>query len=420
MSRDDITDDPTVKRELRDLEGIIPENTDRRRFLGTAMATMFGLGAAGCLEGDVTPTATEASGDGGDGGSTPTQDSNGQDLVEANKNSVVWRTAWKAESDYSMSYAASLRGFWADQNIRPVPVARKGFGSPDTARRVGTGKEYIGMGAVDPAIGGLIEGYELKIMGGSKTRNALAMIYRPDRLENALDVEGKTVAMWSAYVENSFQLLLEEAGVSQSDVDMMVGDKATSYAQLAQGEVDAIWGTLGNIPEAENAIQDNDFSLQADPFYNYLPLYGYLNYVNNTFLEENPEYVTRVLEGYSHALGWVILNPRKAVKMMRQDVNQALQTGNIDAQIEVVKVAVIATNLTKEAKENGLCYLSEDALQTTFDGLTEALDLGDQPPSTDDGWTSQPRDNADLRTFSSDEWKQAEETAKRYTQLFDV
>lgn len=141
-------------------------------------------------------------------------------------------------------------------------------------------------------------------------------------------------------------------------------------------------------------------------------------YANNSFLEENRDYVRAVLEGYSHALGWVMMNPGEAVDFIREDVNDALAVQERDTQIETVKIAIVAANLLEDLRESGLCSLEEEILQNTYDNLTEALGLGDEPPSTDDTADFESMEEADLRVLSEDEFSEAEENAQRYIDMY--
>jgi ABC-type nitrate/sulfonate/bicarbonate transport system substrate-binding protein len=276
----------------------------------------------------------------------------------------------------------------------------------------------LGQGGADPAIGEMIEGGDLQVMGGAKTLNALALMYRQDSLDDPLDLAGKTLLVESAYEQQTVQLIFDVAGVTEDDLTLQQADPSAAYSLLARGEADAIWGTMGNIPPAQRALEETDVELGATALNAHMPIYGYITYVNGEFYNNNPEYTQRVLAGYSHALGWVMLNPREAVEFMRQDVNQALQTQEVETQMEVVKVALIASNLTEEAESRGIGALTEDKLQSTFDNLTNALDLGDSPPSTDDFYARELNQNADLRQFSSSEWDTAVENAQPYVDLY--
>ncbi|HZD43949.1 MAG TPA: hypothetical protein VE134_07835 [Methanomicrobiales archaeon] len=118
------------------------------------------------------------------------------------------------------------------------------------------------------------------------------------------------------------------------------------------------------------------------------------------------EYVTRILSGYSHACKWCMLHPDKVLDIMTKDINQALQTQKRSLLREKLKVAV-AISTSKEVKNNGFCYFNEKTTQDSLDNYGAALlDDPSKLESAKKLITTEPLKNADLATFSSDEWKQ--------------
>lgn len=387
-------DDGKAEQELRDLDGIVPAGINRRKFLGYSVASLATVSLAGCMS-----NGNSGGNGGGNGGG-----------------GIVFRNTWDAEPDYAPAYVADRRGFWKDQGLDPGPTAEPGNGSGDTAQRIGTGTEMLGGGGIDPVIGGLIEGYELTVIGGMKTRGAVALMYTG--FDDPMDLEGRTILVESAYEQDTLPMLLDVAGVSEDQVDIQNADPAAAYGLLADGDADAIWGTMGNVPAAEAALSDSNVELSVEPLYKHNPVYGYVLYANNGFIESDRDYVLGTLQGYSHALGWTILNPGKAVDFMREEVNDSLQVQERKTQVETVKVAVLASNLVEEARKNGLCYIREDTLQTTYDELTKRLDLGDEPPNTGETFAIDLLEEAELRMFSSDEWNKATENCQRYLDMY--
>lgn len=401
------------RAQIRELDGIIPEGIDRRKFLTASLAAATGL-VAGCT-GDTpstqTTSATEATEtNAGDSATTST----GSETIVKN---VVWRQPWKPNPSYSLAYAAQLNGFWEEEDIS-APTVRKGFGSGDTVKRVMTGKENLGMASISPQITALSEGEGIKIYGIGKARAQYSLIYRKDRMDSGTDLADKTVLITSALSKQQWPLYESAVDVPES-LNVKFSQEATSAALLAQGEVDATWTGIYSYADMQDVMPDG-VELGVTPLYSLVPTYGFTLIANGEWMNEsnNLEYATRVLEGYSNAAKWAFMHPEQTIEIMRSDVNQALQVTEKEVLIEQFKAGVIATNLTDGIRDNGLGYLNEEVLSSTIDLLSNAIGI-ESPPSIENVADFRPQENADLATFSSDEWSQVQEYAQPYTDMFE-
>lgn len=397
--------------EIRRLDGIVPESLDRRQFFKGAVGVTVGGLLAGCSGGG---------GSGQENTPTPTSDSDGSESAEGSGDddlvrNVTFRSAWKAEPNYAIGYAAQLQGHWADQMIGGVTY-RKGFGSGDTAKRVGTGKEALGLGSVSPQISGLAQGYDMQIFGTAKARSQLALLYRKDKISDPTGdgLADKTIVAESALNEQSWPVYADAVNAPDSTT-LEFAAESGAVALVASGDADAIWGTLDDFGPFNDAM---DVDIGASPLYNHSPSYGYTLIVNNEFLnaEDNFEFTKRVLEGYSAAGKWTLLNPEKAIDMMVNDVNQALSTQERASLLDNMKAGVAATNLTDGVKNNGFAYLDEDVLSNTLTNLGGAL--GVEPPSADEVGAFDLQNKAELATFSQDEFEQVNDFADPYDEFF--
>lgn len=397
--------------EIRRLDGFIPESVDRRAFFKSAVGvTVSGLlaGCTGGSEGDSTEQQqTPPSTDSNDS----TEASSDDDMVR----NVTMRSAWKAEPNYAIGYASQLRGHWSDKGIGGVTY-RKGFGSGDTAKRVGTGKEALGLGSISPQISGLAQDYDMQIFGTAKARSQLALLYRKDKISDPTGdgLADKTVVAESALNEQAWPVYVNAANVPDSTT-LEFAEESGAVSLVSSGDADAIWGTIDDYgPFAESM----DAEIGVMPLYNQSPSYGYTLIVNNEFLNgtDNFEFTKRVLEGYSEAGKWVLLNPEKAIDMMVNDVNQALSTQDRASLLDNMRAGVASTNMTEGVRDNGFAYLDKDVLSNSLSSLGEALDV--DPPSADEVGAFDLQDEAELATFSKDEFKQVGDFADPYDEFF--
>lgn len=403
-------DDRTRELE-RTLDGILPESVDRRKFIHSSVASVMGGMLAGC---------TGGSGDGdsasdGGGGSTDSQstpETGGQSTTQGEQmitRDVIWRQPWKATTNYSVAFLAANQGYFSDNNVS-APDVRAGNGSGDTARRVGTGKEMLGAGSITPVITGLAEGLDVRIYGTQKAKNGLALIYRKDLMDSPDEVGEASVAIQSdGLPRNTWPVYKDQANVPDTVDETFAADKAIN-ALFTEGDVAAMWTPVGTVAELTQLV---DADLGVDLLYTHLPAYGYVTYSYTDWLADNQEYVTRVLEAYSRAGKWVLLNPETATDVMRQEVNTNLQATDKAVELDKLRISVAFINMTDGVRNNGFGYLNMDALSNSLDQIGQALGVSGLPPAEEVAATSVV-ENAELAPFSSDEWSQLEEFTAEY------
>ncbi|MFC7135413.1 MULTISPECIES: ABC transporter substrate-binding protein [Salinibaculum] len=407
-----------IKSEVRKLDGIIPEKLDRRSFFKGSVAAITGGFLAGC-QGSSDGSGGDTS-DGSDGSGGSTSSSDGDKLIR----SVVWRSAWEAGPNYAPEYMAEKEGFWGDEDISP-PSVKRGFGSGDTTKRVGTGTEKIGFSAVSPQVSGSSPGSDLDFLlfGTGKARSSVGLFYRTDVLSDAdpETLRGKTIARsTSGAVTPTLPMYLEEKGLTPGeDINVQVSETAANL--MLQGKVDALWDTINTYGQAQAQI---DQETNADMLYSYVPVVGYNCIVNGAWLEEedNVEFTSRVLSGYSSALKWTLLNPDKAIDIMVQEVQPSLEVESREALHARMQTGVAATNLSETTKENGFGYLSLTDLENTFNQLAERLDGVDAAGwdiNIEDHVATEVRDNAEYAVPTNDEWNQMIEYAGEFGELYE-
>lgn len=135
------------------------------------------------------------------------------------------------------------------------------------------------------------------------------------------DLEGKSVAATRGTDPHFFLLqALDEAGLTEDDVEVVHLQHPEGQSALVQDDVDAWAGLDPHMAELELERDVNLF--YRKPGFN---TYGFLNVLDG-FLEEHPEDVRRVLETYERGRKWAIDNPQEtastlaAESEMSQDV----------------------------------------------------------------------------------------------------
>jgi sulfonate transport system substrate-binding protein len=108
---------------------------------------------------------------------------------------------------------------------------------------------------------------------------------------------------------------LNEAGLSQTDVEIINLQHADGQAALARGDVDA-WAGLDPIMAAAE-VNDGVRLIYRNIAFN---SYGVLN-VRERYLERSPDMVTKVLECYQEARAWIVANPDAAVELLAREAS---------------------------------------------------------------------------------------------------
>lgn len=372
----------------------LPESINRRKFLMGTVATMGSLGLAGCTGGR----------DSGESGNTSKSGGTGP----------IWRYGWKAEPSYSVGFVAEQRDTWSAHLDTP-PNVKEGFGSGDAAKRVGTGKEAMGMAAGVPVIINFAKGGEYKIYGAGKARSQLGLIYNAERINGRDDLQGITVTRsGSAPQQLSWPFFRDSLGYSKGDMTVKGANEAGAAAQLGQGKIDAVYDTITDWTAIRSKI---DTKIGFISLYSVVQIYGYNTFVNTSFLENRgTDYMANLMTAYSKAGKWVMLNPKKAVEIMRQEVNTDLQTVSVDSLLKGLRAGVIAVNTTDVVKKNGFGYLDTDILSKTIEVIGNASEL--KLPSVDEIAATEIQENAELSSFSDSEWQQVLENGKPFTKQF--
>lgn len=146
-------------------------------------------------------------------------------------------------------------------------------------------------------------------------------------IESIQDLEGKRVAATLGTDPYIFLLrALDEAGISEDDVEIVNLQHGDGASALSSGSVDA-WAGLD--PHMARLELESDAELfYRNPDFN---TYGFLS-VREEFAEQYPDYVDRVIKVYEKAREWTIDNPEKAAEILAEEASIELEVAK--TQIE--------------------------------------------------------------------------------------
>ncbi len=127
-------------------------------------------------------------------------------------------------------------------------------------------------------------------------------------------LKGKKVAATKGTDPYFFLLQsLHEAGLRQSDVEIVNLQHSDGKVALERGDVDA-WSGLDPFM-AQTEIEQGSKLIYRNIAFN---TYGFLN-ARTAFLEDYPAYVERVLTQYERARAWILADPEGAVTILAEE-----------------------------------------------------------------------------------------------------
>lgn len=135
-------------------------------------------------------------------------------------------------------------------------------------------------------------------------------------IDSVADLKGTKIAATKGTDPYFFLLqALNEAGLSEADVEIINLQHADGQAALSRGDVDA-WAGLDPIM-ATIEVSDGAKLLYRNIDFN---SYGVLN-AREKFLNESPEIVDQVLDCYEQARAWIQANPDAAAEILASEAS---------------------------------------------------------------------------------------------------
>ncbi len=182
-----------------------------------------------------------------------------------------------------------------------------------------------------------------------------ALVVRGDSaITSVAELKGKKIAATRG-TDPFFFLLrsLKEAGLSQSDVEIVNLQHADGRAALIRGDVAAWSGLDPHMASAE--LTDNAKIIYRNIDFN---TFGTLN-VREEFAQKYPDYVKKVVLAYERARKWILDNPDEAAKIL--------------AEVGKIDLAVAKRQITERTVLNKDVGAPNDALRAALQAVVPIL-----------------------------------------------
>lgn len=234
----------------------------------------------------------------------------GKDGSESANGEVTIRVA--VQKSIAIPYLAEALGYYEDEfaedNVK-VELVEFSLG-PEVIEAVASGGIDIGFLGDVPAFAGLINGGDYKIVGRWESDNSSYLITRDDaNIKSLADLKGKKLSYAFGSTQTALvYAYLEDAGLTDNDVELVNLSLADSVTSIASGDVDA---AVVDELRATQAVEKGGVS-------KLLNSEGYKLFVSpiiatNSFTSEHGDLTGRVLKAVERAAEYSEENPDDAI-----------------------------------------------------------------------------------------------------------
>lgn len=330
--------------------GMTPSRARTRPFRAASLSLVLVFALAACgSQGDAGPTSEQG---------------NGQAVDQ-----VSFLLDFIPKGQTSPFLLALDKGFWAKRGLS-VQVSR-GYGSSDTAVRVGAGEAQFGFAGVSATMNAISEGLPLIEVAAIAHTLPTATYALPEAgvVEHA-DLAGKTIVT-NPVGENLAVFTAYCAATDldcERDVEWLYSEQA-GLAQLTAGQGDIIltWITdLGEWWLQEPPLEPTNIWLGRD-----LGIYGNGIIANSELVEEDPDLVRRfvegALEGYQYILQGGESAQREAIAALFKYYPELKDAENAE-ELHLANLKLfLSLMLAPEVEETGIGYFETEKTKRTLD-----------------------------------------------------
>jgi NitT/TauT family transport system substrate-binding protein len=292
---------------------------------------------------------------------------------------ITIRQDWTHGGHHAAMWVALDKGWYAEKGLT-VSIVR-GFGSADTAKMIGIGKEPVGQCDAGAVILAQLKGTEQKIVGSYIPTAPYCFVSPIDKgIRTPKDLEGKIVAVSAASGEYTvWQAFLKKAQVNESAIKLNIVSVDMLNTQLLTGKVDAVMTyAISGVALAKV----NDLPIDVIMFKDHgVDLYSNSLTVHTPWLAENgnEELLRRFIEATYRGMKYALLNPTEAMEIIaRRNPDTIIGEKEKRYQLERLRLWA-AGNITADNRKFGLGYISEEKMRYTNDVITQYVHKGPEP-----------------------------------------
>jgi NitT/TauT family transport system substrate-binding protein len=315
---------------------------------------------------------------------------------------------WIPKGQTAPFFLAAEKGFWEKRGLK-VNVSR-GFGSGDTAVRVGKGQAEFGWAGVSAVMNTIAEGLPLQEVAITAHRAPGSLFSLDAELDGPESLKG----LRGALEPNAEEASLMRAYAEQNglDFDEDIDWEFTEGAGLqlaASGKTDVVadWGT--NVPEwwqQDPSLDPNLLWVGVE-----LGIYGNGIITQPDYLEDNADVAEAFVEGAVEAYQYVLEGGEEAQQeaidaLFKAEPTVAALPGAEEFHLANLQM-FLSVMLDESVKEHGLGYMVPDRVDASLDFINNYL--LDEPLAREDAFAMDPQ-LIDDQEFMIEDWDAAVES----------
>lgn len=314
-------------------------------------------------------------------------------------------------------YMALERGLWAERGLS-VQISR-GFGSSDTAVRIGGGEGHFGFASIPDTLRTAGEGISIVEIAPLITRDADAVMAHPD---NTISSPDDLIGLQGAAdpdedpTQTYLAAFLDQNGLDINDLDW-AGVSDAGLSTIVAGQADLVLDWITELP----AWWLQDPPLEPSTLWHggELDVYGNSIMTRPEVIEENPDLARRFVEGVAEAYKQVIEGDEavheEAIDLLfRYNPELEEQPNARDFHLNNLKLMLSLIASAEETAEGGLCYFQQEKLDRTAEIINEYV--LDEPVSPEEAFIAVDDQVIESGQFVIDD---REEVLDRYATIMD-
>jgi NitT/TauT family transport system substrate-binding protein len=252
------------------------------------------------------------------------------------------------------------KGFFRARGIELAYLP--GAGGGDAIRNLLSGQGDVAFTDPGSVYAALDKGEKLRIIYDIYPQNIFNVVaLKSSGITKPADLKGRKIGVYSlsSGTRTNLQLLLNQAGLSESDVTIVVTG-LLNFAPLMQGQVDAtaatdtglMVGRLKGLGEVNVMEVRDSLNMSSDVFV-----------VREETYQQKKDVLKRFLAAYRDSALWMMASPQEAAKLA---VKRAIDGQNEAVNLEVIKLRN-ASSISPLTQQKGLGAIDIDTLQKGAD-----------------------------------------------------
>jgi NitT/TauT family transport system substrate-binding protein len=285
---------------------------------------------------------------------------------------VSMRLEWFPQAQFAGFMIAEHKG-WYDEAGVDMTLAP---GGPDiqAARQVVTGVDDFGVTQPNRVVAARANGGPIvQVLQYHQTGMSVYIARKDSGIETIEDVRGRSVGLWMGGDEFEFLGMLDAAGISQDDVEIV--PQGATITPFLEGAYDVVQVTTFNelqLVLANGLTMDDLTVLSADDLG--VALLGDGLSTSEDLIADDPETVQAVVDASLRGWKFAIENPREAAEIIAEMAEDTSVEEQYTQLVENAKLVCTGLTLT-----DGLGTIGEESFQVAADTLVDSEQIDEAP-----------------------------------------